>query len=304
MTLRAVYRSYGGENTKNRPSYYSKLLTLLSFARTVSAVPDVDVVFVNDGPVPENRLRVMRRFGRVVQIADQARGMRASYRFALSLADRESWADDDVVSFHEDDYLYTEGALPALVEAAAELVEVSYFSLYGDRPDYDSPNVRQIHSLPRDWTPAPDRTVGGRRWYNRASITSTFAARVSALRADLPIFFQCMRPFRRRFLDHETCLLYQGCVPYHGVELFTGLPNDFQPSLRGLIRAAVLTPFRLALNLRASRQSEPHLLYTLTPNEATHLEYPVISTDRDWPAVASDVTSWAEARDLVFAHST
>jgi hypothetical protein len=108
-----------------------------------------------------------------------------------------------------------------------------------------------------------------------------------------------MRPFRRRFLDHETCLLYQACVPYHGLELLTGLPNDFEASLRGVVRTAVLVPFRIALNVRASRQPEPHLLYVLTPNEATHLEYPVVSDDQDWSAVAAEVLQWAETEDRV-----
>jgi hypothetical protein len=108
-----------------------------------------------------------------------------------------------------------------------------------------------------------------------------------------------MRPFRRRFLDHETCLLYQACVPYHGVELLTGLPNDFEPSFRGLLRTVVLIPYRFALNRRARRQVEPHLLYVLTPNEATHLEHPVISPDQDWPEVAADVRRWAATQDLV-----
>src|SRR5215213_752023 len=131
MTLRAVYRSYGGENTKKRPAYYSKLMALLSFVRTASAVPDIDIVFVNDGPIPSDRLDVMHRFGRAIQISERPHGMRASYRFALALADLEDWADDDLVSFHEDDYLYTADAFPALAEAASRLTQASYFSLYG-----------------------------------------------------------------------------------------------------------------------------------------------------------------------------
>jgi hypothetical protein len=298
MTLRAVYRSYGGENTKNRPPYYSKSLTLLSFVRAISLVSDVDVVFVNDGPIPSDRLAIMHRFGRVIQISDRPQGMRASYRFALGLADRECWANGDVVSFNEDDYLYTAEAFSALGEAATHLTSASYFSLYGDRPDYTDLDARNSHSLPRAWTPAPDLTVDGRRWFNRPSITSTFAARVGALREDLPIFHQCMRPFRRRYLDHETCLLYQACVPYSGIELLTGLPNDFERSLRGVVRTLVLAPFRIALNVRARRQPEPHRLYVLTPNEATHLEHPVISPDQDWPAVATEVLRWAETQGL------
>ena len=102
-------------------------------------------------------------------------------------------------------------------------------------------------------------------------------------------------------LDHETCLIYQGQIPYHGRELLTGLPGDFVPSLRGVVRAVVLVPFRIALNRLARRRRAANLLYALTPNEATHLEHPVISPDRDWEAVATDVTRWASENGLAAA---
>ena len=298
MKQHLVYRSYGGENRKQRPHYYSKLLTLTSFVRAASRIAEADITFLNDGPIPADRLAIMERFGRVVQLAETAQGMRASYRAALLLSTTEPWSDDDVVSYVEDDYLFTEDAFLALTEATAELAQVSYFTLYGDRPDYSDPNVRIARSLPKHWSAAPDLRAGGRVWFNLAAIASTFSARVGVLRADLPVFFACMRPFRRRFLDHETCLIYQGYVPYHGRELLLGLPGDFVPSLRGVARAVFLVPFRIALNRLARRHRAANLLYALTPNEATHLEHPVISPDRNWAAVAHDVTRWALANGL------
>ena len=216
------------------------------------------------------------------------------YRAALDLVTTESWTDDDVVYYVEDDYLFTADALIALTDAVAALPEASYFSLYGPLADYDDPLERIEHAVPRDWKAQPNRCVGEQVWFNRASITSTFGARVGILREDLPIFIQCMRPFRHRLLDHETCIIYQGFVPYHGSEFFFGLPGDFELGLRGVARAVVLVPFRIALKLRARRQRTPHLLYTVTPNLATHLEHPVISPDRDWVAVAEEVAQWAE----------
>jgi hypothetical protein len=298
MTHHLVYRSYGGENRKRRPHYYSKLLTLTSFVRAAARLPEADITFFNDGPVPADRLAIMERFGRVVQLAEKPQGMRASYRAALLLSPTEPWSDDDVVSYVEDDYLFTDDAFLALAAATAELPQVSYFTMYGDRPDPADPGSRILHSLPRYWAAAPDLRAGGRVWFNRASIASTFSARVGALRADLPVFFACMRPFRQRYLDHETCLIYQGYVPYHGRELLTGLPGDFVPSLRGVVRAVVLVPFRIALNRLARRRRAANLLYALTPNEATHLEHPVISPDRDWEAVAIEVTQWAAENGL------
>jgi hypothetical protein len=105
-------------------------------------------------------------------------------------------------------------------------------------------------------------------------------------------------PFRRRFLDHETCLLYQGHVPYHGLELLAGLPGDYEPTARGAVRTLFLFPFRVALNVRARRQHEPHYLYALTPNVTTHLEEGVISEDQDWLAEAAKVAAWAEEQAL------
>ena len=288
-----VYRSYGGENRKRRPGYYSKILTLTSFVRAASRLPQADILFLNDGPVPVERLAIMERFGRVVQLADEPQGLRASYRAALLLGTSEPWPDEDLVSYVEDDYLFTEDAFLALAEAASELPQASYFAMYGDRPDDSEVGVTNSQSL-RRWTPMPDLLAGDRIWFNRASITSTFSARVGALRADLPVFLACMRPFRKRFLDHETCLIYQGYVPYHGRELLLGLPGDFVPSVRGVVRTVVLVPFRIAMNRLARRRRDAHLLYVLTPNEATHLEHPVISPDRDWEAVAVEVTQWAD----------
>lgn len=298
MTQRLVYRSYGGENRKHRPDYYSKVLTLTSFVRAASRLPQPDILFLNDGPVPAERLAIMERFGRVVQLADEPQGLRASYRAALLLSTTEPWPDDDVVSYVEDDYLFTEDAFLALAEATSALPQASYFAMYGDRPDDSDPGGTITHSRHREWAPMPDLMVGDRVWFNRASITSTFSARVGALRADLPVFLACMRPFRKRFLDHETCLIYQGCVPYHGREVLLGLAGDFVPSVRGVVRTVVLVPFRIALNRLAWRRQAVHRLYVLTPNEATHLEHPVISPDRDWQAVAIEVARWATEHGL------
>jgi hypothetical protein len=298
MKHHLVYRSYGGENRKRRPPYYSKLLTLTSFVRAASRLSQADITFFNDGPVPADRLAVMERFGRVVQLADEPQGLRASYRAALLLSTTEPWSDDDVVSYIEDDYLFTEGAFLALAEATAELSQVSYFTVYGDRPDDSDSGLTIPNGLPRDWAAGPDLVVGDRLWFNRASIASTFSARVGVLRTDLPVFFACMVPFRRRFLDHETCLIYQGYAPYHGRELLFGLADDFVPSLRGVARTVVLVPFRIALNRLARRRRAASLLYVLTPNEATHLEDPVISPDRDWEAVAIEVAQWATENQL------
>jgi hypothetical protein len=268
------------------------MLALISFVRAATEVKGAELLLLNDGPTPDDKLAVMRRYGRVAQTGEKAKGLRASYRAALELVTTESWTDDDVICDIEDDYLVMADALIALAEAVPGLPDASYFSLYGAQPNYDDPLERIELGVLRDWKAHPDRRVGDPVWFNRASVTSTFAARVGILREDLPIFIQCLPPFlRRRILDHETCLLYQGFVPYHRWEFRFGLPGDFEISLRCVVRATVLVPLRIALNLRAHRQGTPHLLYTVTPNLATHLERPVISPDRDWVAVDEESPS-------------
>ena len=158
MTLHLVYRSYGGENTKRRPPYYSKLLTLLSFIRAAERVPDADVVFVNDGPIPEDRLHLMTGAGSVISMGDTAAGMRASYVFALDLPDREGWAADDVVMFVEDDYLFTADAFVALTSAIDD-PSIDYFSLYGERPDTTSIEDRREFAVPAGWHPQPEVVI-------------------------------------------------------------------------------------------------------------------------------------------------
>jgi len=304
LELRLVYRSYGGENQKRRPPYFSKLLTLVSFLRAASRAPGADIIFLNDGPIPPERLQLMERFGEPHFIDKGPVGMRRSYRCGLALPDQLGWQDEDLVSYNEDDYLFTEEAFIALEGAARELASVSYFTLYDSSIDDDHPRGLRRHEIPRSWRAQPDLVVGQQRWRNIQATASTFSARVGALRQDLDIFYQCMVPFRHRLLDTETCLLYQGYVPYHGAELLTGLPGDFVLSPRGVIRAVGLFPFRVALNARARRQRRPHHLYALTPSAATHLETGQITKDQDWFTEALQSVEWAEKQGMDHASDT
>lgn len=298
MSLKLIYRSYAGENMKERPAFYSKLLTILSFVRAAMQVPDSEIIFINDGPIPMDRLRIMQRFGRVLQIAGEPVGMRESYRFGLSMPDREGWADDDIVSFNEDDYLFTLDAFTALLAADKGLPQASYFTLGLNKPNYAIRRARKVYSLPKNWQPQSDRLVGVRSWFNAPSTASTFSARVADLRADIDIFILCLGPFRRRYLDQETCLLYQGQVPYHGLEFFFGLPGDFVLSPRGVARALFLVPYRFRLNARARRQRSPHYLYAPQPTLGVHMERKQMTVDQDWLRVAHEVLSWAAQNDL------
>ena len=287
MTIRLVYRSYGGENRKSRPVYYSKLLALASFVRAAEAA-DLSITFINDGPIPADRKALMARRGELVPIANGPAGMRTSYLTGLHQATERNWADDDVAYFCEDDYLHTIDAFATLTAAAEQLPQVAYFTLHGARKR--EPAV----DFPHGWRPQPDLTAANIGWSHIPSTTSTFGGRVGAVKQDMGIFRQCMRPFRRTFLDHETCLLYQGYPPYNLPEIFTGLPEHRSSGFASIAKTAVLVPFRVGMNVRAlTRRSSPHLLYAPDRNLACHLENDVISPGVDWPTVASETREWA-----------
>lgn len=125
--LRILYRSVGGENPKSRPPYYSKLLCLRSLLRAASRLPHrPHITFVNDGPMPGDRLADMEKWGEVVSLPGV--GNSPSYRGVLKLALR--LPPDALVYLAEDDYLYTEHALEKLLGALTELPRADYVSLF------------------------------------------------------------------------------------------------------------------------------------------------------------------------------
>lgn len=309
--LRVVFRSYGGENLKGRPAFYSKRLAFDSFERAYLHAREhlggggrppgsgqgIDLTFANDGPIDEAYLSRMRDLGRIVQTDDGPVGPKASYTFALNLPDTRGWSDDDVVVYIEDDYLLTQDALLALAQAVEELPQAGYFALAHGRPQdlTDAAQIARYGTVPW-WRPAPDVVVQGRTWINILGVTSTFAARVHALREDKDIFMLCQQPFRKRWYDHETAMLYQGVVPYRGTSYFTGMPRDFVPSVRGVLRATYLLPFRLRLNARARRQRTPHLLYAPAPTVAVHMEVADLDEPQRWEDEAAAVADWSARR--------
>ncbi|MEI2764230.1 MAG: hypothetical protein V9F82_00840 [Dermatophilaceae bacterium] len=155
-----MYRSYGGENLKGRPPFYSKDLALWSLLRAAQSAA-VRPTFLNDGPIPEARLDVMGSRGEVRSLSQRPAGMRSSYWSALRFAARSSWPDDDVVLFSEDDYLYTPDALVRLAEAADALPGVSYFAPYASTPRLPSAEFPRGYAAPPGWAAGPPVEVGG-----------------------------------------------------------------------------------------------------------------------------------------------
>src|SRR6266511_6323917 len=128
--LQVIYRSHGRENTKGSPPYYRKLLALVSLLRAAEEAREpVDLVFLNDGWIPPERLAIMRSAGEVVAEA-RLGGNEGSFRKALAIPRVRKWSDDDLVWFAEDDYLYDPRALAGLIGAAAAMPEADYLALY------------------------------------------------------------------------------------------------------------------------------------------------------------------------------
>lgn len=298
MALRIVYRSHGGENTKDRPGYYSKLLGLVSFLRAVEGM-DLEIVFLNDGPIPDDRFRLMRAAGETVELPGV--GMRGSYRAALACATSGRWSTDDVVWFSEDDYLYHPDAFRELQRATVGIETADYFALYASTPTRpakrdDEPELHR----PAGWRDLPAWTVGDQAWSRVYSTTSSFGVRIGPLTEDLGIFRFCMVPHRTMLRDHDTCLLVQGFEPYSYSRLAREAVGMSTGDVRNRIRDAALAPFRLATNLRAHRRpSRRRLFVAADPNLATHMESGLESPGRDWPELAEAVRRWGRERSMV-----
>ena len=293
MRLRIVYRSYGGENMKNRPGYYTKALALQSFLRAAEAV-DAEIVFMNDGPMPEERLALMRDVGEIVTLPGV--GMRRSYMTGLRLPARRGWPADDVVWFSEDDYLYAPDALSRL-RAAAERLQADYFALYARTDEYDVNPDGPHDWIPRGWAPGPPATVDDQQWVRVLSTASTFGARVGALDADMSIFAQALLPHKKMYRDHDTCVVYQGYEPHDWRQLGRDLVGRAEGDVKTRLREVALAPFKAALNVRSHRRaSHSRVLLAAAPNLATHLELAWMAPGTDWQQVAKETAEWAADR--------
>jgi hypothetical protein len=307
MTLRVVYRSYGGENVKGRPPWYSKSLALHSMVRAAENA-GCEIVFLNNGPIPEHLLAVMRPAGEIVDLPGVS--MKASFHAALRLPQQRGWADDDVVYFCEDDYLHLPEALVRL-RAATEATKADYYALYGKHRLLDGEHAGEWawaratpypgRIEPRGWRPVGPLEIDGHRWIRFMGTTATFGARVRAVREDVGVFRQAGVPHKRMFRDRDIGLVYQGYRPYSWRRLANDLVGAGGGGPRHAVRRAGLAPFKIVMNLRAQlrRPGRRRLLLGAAPNLAAHLENGVLPLGQDWEAVAADTATWIERRGAV-----
>jgi hypothetical protein len=299
LTLRAIYRSTASENGKPRPPFFSKLLSLASFLRAVEELGQpVDILFLNDGGIPPDRLRVMEAAGEVGwlpqtdlhrrllyrdQTGPGGGGMARSYLGSMAAVERKGWPDEDVVYLVEDDYLHAPDALRCLLDGAAAIPEASYIALYATI-DWARTRTLPVHS-------------DGYGWHTAISTTSTFAARVGALRIDRWIhrlgYFGCLDP------GQDIGYAYQGIRSYPWSTLLGsvfGRGAYGSGSVLGRSKRAAVQGLMNALAIKSS--FAPHLLVAPVPAAATHLHFPYLAPGVDWERIAEETFVWARERGI------
>jgi hypothetical protein len=293
--LHIISRSYAGENKKGRPDYYSKRLSLLSVIQAFRQLPPgtAELIFVNDGPIPDDRLELMKSAGEVVMRSNL--GMQGSMLAMLELPIKRAWPADDLVWFAEDDYLYLPRAFADLVAASAAFPQATYFALYA-LIGFRQPNGATFDDpirMPRSWSESAVTLVNGHPWRRALSTTSTFGARVKALVEDYPIMKLAM--FSGGAWDHTTSLMYQGFTPYPAKSLLNAL--FAKDASKGFPRRAGIFGARLGLNLynlmRVMKPSRRRILVSAEPALITHLETEHMAVGTDWDAVAAQCAAAA-----------
>jgi hypothetical protein len=295
--LHVVYRSYGGENRKNRPAYYSKSLALASLLRALTvARRRIEVVFLNDGPIPDQRLLAMGNAGEIVALPGV--GNKRSLLTALALPSKRGWPARDVVWFAEDDYLYQPDALDQLIAAADLAPAADYLGLYaliGDRPPQGG-RVPDWITIPMGRSAGGAVTVDGHDWQVALATTATFGARVEAIRADRHAFALSLATSST--WDYTACLAYQGFRPFSWRRLAAD-PRPGRRSMHRRARTLAAVPGRVAVNVAAIRlRRRRRLLLAADPALCTHLESGHLACGSDWSSVAVETADWAASQGI------
>jgi hypothetical protein len=298
--LHIIYRSCGSENAKGRPTYYDKTLCLMSLIRAFENLDKnaAELIFLNDGPIPPDRLALMESTGEVIAHANL--GMRGSMRAALAIPIQRAWDPNDLVWFAEDDYLYLPHALSDLAAAAEAYPDAAYFALYaliGLRPPYGGTATDRIPKrFPGDGLDRKLTTVNDRIWCQALSTTSTFGGRVKTIEEDRTLMHLAM--MSGGAWDHTTCLMYQGYRPYPISSIFHLLRAS--NGLTSALRCAAVSVGLIALNgyqvARAWTGPGNRLLVAPETALITHLESVFLAEGTDWQSVAKDTRDWTTKR--------
>jgi hypothetical protein len=312
--LRVLYRHYGGDNTKPRPPYYSKMLALASMLRAVDGLAhEPELVYVTDQARPGPLLSLMESTGEVAPV--QGGSNARSYRAMLAREAARPGPAEQFLWFSEDDYLYRPDALRQLAQAAAALPRADYLTLYGSggldvaasgrRPVY----VGEAGAIA---TPATALTVDDVEWYRTVSSTSTYGTRLGTLQEDLRLLTLCSRSGGS--WDHTTNLTLGGFLPFTAAELREDLVPGRSVPLAGWPRSIARGGVRLAVSARSLRRpSRRRSLFVTDPELISHMELggpgsrsePSARTAAiDWAAIAEATIAWAEERGIAVGTSS
>lgn len=305
--LRVLHRSYGGDNAKPRPEFYSKLLALAALLRAADELDvPAELVFINDGHMPEERLSVMERFGEVRSVRRGGSDTN-SYREMLADENARSGEPDDLIWLAEDDYLYVPDALCQLVAGAAALPDADYFTLYGARAIDVRRSGRQPVILPEPAAEGTGRAleVGEVAWYRAAATTSTFGITRRALTEDVRL----LRHYAMTggAWDSATCKAIQGFAPFTAQRLrrdllpMGELPLSAWPKsiARGAVRiASIPLSMRRPQRRRALLGSDPELILHMEAPDDPPRTLSARTRKIDWAAVAAETAVWANDHDI------
>jgi hypothetical protein len=303
--LHIIYRSYGGENLKGRPDYYTKLLSLTSFIRSFRQLDSgvAEVIFLNDGPIPQDRLRMMEQCGEVV--AKSNMGLQGSWEATLAMPAERAWPENDLVWLAEDDYLYLPHALNGLIAAAEAYPAASYFGLYamvGSRLPNGGSSDDRVPSEAQ-WLQAETKLVNGHTWRSATSTTATFGARVRPLVEDRTMMRLAIKAGGS--WDHTLCLMYQGFAPYPMSSLVNWILDP--AATKSLPQRLAISMARMGLNFyqtaRTFGRPNPRLLVAADPALITHLETTFLALGTDWRSIAASTTEWMHQGALVASDS-
>jgi hypothetical protein len=272
--LYVFYRSYGGENSKGRPAWYSKRAGLLSLLSAAQRCPiPVELTFINDGPLPEHLTATMREHGTVVQV--DAGSNRGSFIKTVGMAAKATKSDDDWIWLAEDDYLYHPDALRTLVELPRQAADYVTLAAMPTNPPESVP-AEALHKP--SWLPAE-------------STTSTFGMRAGALRSDRRTLQ--LAPWSGGSWDHTTCLALNGVRPFAFKDVFTDIFGEDDKSARRVVKALGKPVGRLVMNVCSVRSaSRRRTLMVPWPNVAVHMETTQLTIGHDWEKLAAQAITW------------
>jgi hypothetical protein len=296
--IHIVYRSYGGENKKGRPNYYTKLIALLSTIRAFQTLEtgSAELIFLNDGPIPADRLNAMKCVGEIIQRSNL--GLEGSMKAALALPASRGWKDDELVWFAEDDYLYLPHAFADLLRAAELFPQAAYFGLYAQIGDRLPNGTITDERVPKNWKDSQVTMVNGHPWRRALSTTSTFGARVRPLNEDRQLMKAAMASGGA--FDHTICLMYQGFTPYSLFALTD--PVRSARNAKDWLRRVAISAVRVGLNAYHLTQGlvggSARILVASEPALSTHLEIPFLAAGNDWESVALSTKEWADSCNL------